>query len=79
MRNDNKKLYTKFKASRDELGYRILATPRGHNKTNLQINQLMNLCVFSIILNEIETSKTKLTQEDVLNIIRKYADVKEEI
>lgn len=79
MRNDNKKLYVKLKDSRDELANRILVTPRGYSKTNLLIGQQMSLYIFNIVLNEIETSKIKLTQKDVFNIMRQYADVKEEI
>ena len=37
MRNDNKKLYVKLKASRDRLENSIVITPRGYGKTNMMI------------------------------------------
>ena len=77
MRNDNKKLYVKLKASRDRLENSIVITPRGYGKTNMMIRNMFMLMMFNEVLHEIETSETKITQEDVLNIMRQYGDVRE--
>lgn len=77
MRNDNKKLYAKLKASRDRLENSIVITPRGYGKTNMMIRNMFMLMMFNEVLHGIETSETKITQEDVLNIMRQYGDVRE--
>ena len=77
MRNDNKKLYVKLKASRDRLENSIVITPRGYGKTNMMIRNMFMLMMFNEVLHGIETSETKITQEDVLNIMRQYGDVRE--
>ena len=77
MRNDNKKLYAKLKASQDRLENSIVITPRGYGKTNMMIRNMFMLMMFNEVLHGIETSETKITQEDVLNIMRQYGDVRE--
>ena len=77
MRNDNKKLYTKLKASQDRLENSIVITPREYGRTNMMIENMFMLMMFNEVLHEIETSETKITQEDVLNIMRQYGDVRE--
>ena len=77
MRNDNKKLYAKLKASQDRLKNSIVITPRGYGKTNMMIENMFTLMMFNEVLHGIETSETKITQEDVLNIMRQYGDVRE--
>ena len=77
MRNDNKKLYAKLKASRDRLENSIVITPRGYVKTNMMIENMFALMMFNEVLHGIETSETKITQEDVLNIMRQYGEVRE--
>ena len=77
MRNDNKKLYAKLKASRDRLKNSIVITPRGYGKTNMMIENMFTLMMFNEVLHGIETSETKITQEDVLNIMRQYGEVRE--
>lgn len=76
MRNDNKKIYKHLKDQRDNLVNRIGVTPRGYGKTNMLIAQPFLIIIFDLVLQQIETSKTKVTQEDVLEIMRQYADVK---
>ena len=77
MRNDNKKLYAKLKASRDRLENSIVITSRGYGKTNMTIENMFTLMMFNEVLHGIETSETKITQEDVLNIMRQYGEVRE--
>lgn len=77
MRNDNKKLYAKLKASQDRLENSIVITPRGYGKTNMMIENMFTLMMFNEVLHGIETSETKITQEDVLNIMRQYGEVRE--
>ena len=77
MRNDNKKLYAKLKASRDRLENSIVITPRGYGKTNMMIENMFTLMMFNEVLHGIETSETKIIQEDVLNIMRQYGEVRE--
>ena len=77
MRNDNKKLYAKLKASQDRLENSIVITPRGYGKTNMMIENMFALMMFNEVLHVIETSETKITQEDVLNIMRRYGEVRE--
>lgn len=79
MRNDNKKLYARLKTSQDELANRILVTPRGYGKTNMMIGNMFMFIVLNEVLHGIETSETKITQEDVLNIMRQYGEVKEAV
>ena len=66
-----------MKASRDRLENSIVITPRGYGKTNMMIRNMFMLMMFNEVLHGIETSETKITQEDVLNIMRQYGDVRE--